>query len=227
MTYSQVGVSWEPKVIGVTNGIYQFEIDAKQFEKPKGYEYFILSFLEEGTIKEFLKTEKPILKAKLLKKAKATDFMGYSQKLIGVPFAVSKRALKVLEQFALGEHYKIEVKFVDSTVENYYLLWFPFTEADRIDFSKSVVYSRGNYGCVTEPRQYHAIRSYEKYLALREKFKLNLFFEKIILHKVEEPCDFVQMRMGGNFVSDRLLKSLEERELTGLKFSKQVTLEDA
>jgi len=222
MAFCQIGVSCEPKVIGVNNGIYQCEIDKKQFGNEKYYTDFVLSFSREESINDCLNRAKKPLLANLLKKAKITDFMGYAPNLRGIPFAVSKNALRILQKFNLGEFNTIELKFSNSEVGSYYLIWFPFIEADMINFKQSILYYRSR---LTQPKEYHLVGNYEEYLALFEKYRFNTFFKKISLNASKENCDFVQMRVGGNFISKRLLEALIDNGMTGLTVKTQIELD--
>lgn len=219
--YPQVGVSCEPEVIGVKNGVYQFTIDEKQFGDRKAYDNFLSRFRNEDTIADFLKGGHITLKAKLLKKAKATDLMKFSPYIRGIQFAVSKKALNVLQQFNLGAHYTIGIKFDNSEVNNYFLLWLPFTEVDKVVFKDSILYSGDKFNFPSNPLKYQPIQSLEEYNS--NKFKVK--FEKVVFNKSDIPFDIVMLRGVGTFISEKLKKAIQENNLIGFVSPQDIKLD--
>ena len=86
MKYYQISPDSEPEIIGVKNGIYQVEINKDEILKQQQFKEFITFFKGNATevyhnqdrISNFII---PPIKGKMLKKAKVTDIMGYTQKI--------------------------------------------------------------------------------------------------------------------------------------------------
>ncbi|GGK86006.1 hypothetical protein ACD591_17845 [Rufibacter glacialis] len=207
MNHNILRVSSEPKVIGVNNGIYQIELDKSCFSDYKELERFKLGFPEDSTID--LNYPQPLI-YKVLKKAKLTDFMGYSQYLKGVPFVLSGKAVNVFKEFSLKEHSLIEITLRENQDVCYYLFRYPFTENSKINFEESVFYTQ----IPGQDKVYHKIHDEDEFRAF---WKQNALWkaEKFVLDEAEAKYDCIRLRIGGVFISERLQKAIETSNLIG------------
>jgi hypothetical protein len=212
MHYNILRISSEPKVIGVNNGIYQIELDKSCFSNRKEYERFILEFPEDSTID--INHPRPLI-YKVLKKAKLTDLMGYSQRLIGVPFVLSGKAVNIFKEFSLKEHSLTEIMLKENENEKYYLFRYPFTEKSKINFEKSVFYTQ----ILGQDKVYYKIHNESEFMAFRKKNAL-WRAEKFVLEESEANYDFIRLRIGENFISDKLQKAIEAGGLLGQNIPK-------
>ena len=212
MHYNILRISSESKVIGVNNGIYQIELDKSCFSNNKEYERFILEFPEDSTID--INHPRPLL-YKVLKKAKFTDFMGYSQVLKGVPFVLSGKGVSIFKDFSLKEHSLIEIALKENIEDSYYLFRYPFTENSTINFEKSVFYTQRP----GQDKVYHQIHNEDEFKAF---WKQNALWraEKFVLEESEANYDCIRLRIGGVFISDKLQKAIETGGLIGQNIPK-------
>ncbi|TPE45831.1 hypothetical protein [Pontibacter mangrovi] len=212
MHYNILRISSDPKVIGVNNGIYQIELDKSCFSNIKEYEKFILEFPEDSNVD--INYPRPLI-YRVLKKAKLTDFMGYSQSLIGVPFVLSGKAVRIFNDFSLKEHSLIEIEFKENKDNSYYLFRYPFTENSTINFEKSVFYTQRP----GQDKVYHKIHSEDDFKVF---WKQNALWraEKFVLEESEANYDCIRLRIGGVFISDKLQKAIEAAGLIGQNIPK-------
>lgn len=224
MAYRLARISPEPSIIGVTNGLYQMEIVKKNFPNNKLFDQFILSFESPESISKESKSLITSLDVKLLKKARITDFLGYSPILTRVPFVVSRKCLDVLTKFSLKNYNVIEVEFIDNEADKNYLFWYPYSDLETINFKESIIYSGGSLK--HHKRLYHQVSDYNEYLALADKY-LYLDFEKMVMNKHEENYDLIWFWNLGRsmFFSPRLEKAIADSGLSGLEFADSPILE--
>ena len=87
MKYYQIGVSFDPKIIGVKNGIYQVVLNLDIIKEDKDFEFFFEFFDYHKNINFFKRQNEiqfiniPIIEGFLIHKAKLTDVMGYSKNI--------------------------------------------------------------------------------------------------------------------------------------------------
>ena len=218
--YYNLDLAWEPKIIGVRNGIYQVELDKKAYDKKT---YAILDSLFISS-KFTAKQEYPEMDFKFyfkkLKSAKKTSFMSFTPNLKHGYFLVHKKTLQLLETFNIQYHKNFEAVIYDSPDENldenYRLFYSVLLDWDVIDFENTVFVS-GGYGNVpiTEHQFIDSAEFYNfngiskvKKLALNSKFDSSL--------------DLFITRLGGILVSGRLKLALEENNVTGITFNSKV-----
>jgi hypothetical protein len=123
MKYIKLRLNWNPKIIGVKNGVQQVEI------KDNGF----LDEIYFKKIYDFLKNPKfsnPEFEIKLegiapLKGMKLTDVLSYGPYFFNVPFIVSEKVKNIFDKFILPEHYYFPVSFLPSIAVNtqYYLFY--------------------------------------------------------------------------------------------------------
>lgn len=226
MRYYGVDLTSDPKVIGVKNGLYQAEISKENFKNYQEYERTMNFFLHsnywkhENVVPDF---DIELKKVRLLKKAMITDFMGYSQYLVGIPFLISKRVADIFEHFKIQQNYLYRVElytYQGKEVEMpYYLFYCPFLGFDTIDYKNSVLYSGDE---LLGDKQYHTIHSLEEYNDLLDETPF-IHFEKLTIVP-EKELNLYQLRTGGIFVSNALREAMDLEGLTGITYKEHPLL---
>ena len=220
MKYYTVDVAFDPKVIGVRNGVYQIEVGEDNFINHQTYERVTNFFLHsnywqhENVVPDFPIELKQV---RLLKKASLTDIMGYSGRLIGCPFAVSERIINIFKHFRIQDNYLYPIELYTYEGERittpYYLFYCPFLGFDVVDYENSVLYSGDD---LLGDKQYYSIYSLEEYLALLDSNPF-IRFDKLTIAPQKE-LDLYQLRTGGLFISEPLKEAIELMKLTGLVY---------
>ncbi len=227
--FKQIGISSEPKVIGVTNGLYQVKIDEKNLKNNPNYTQ-IERFFNEIDVWEFLRVQEQIfqlkikcLTGKLLKKAKPTDIMGFSPFIFGFKYIVSQNFVDCLinEMVESNEFhlFKIDVKGLDL---DYYLFFVPMIPSSEIDFSKSLLFPEKDL--LTGNRRYFDVANHGQY---RELLKSNAFirWEKIVISKKYQNNGIINLQGTSElFFSNSLVEKLLSQSLTNLVVKDNIEL---
>lgn len=220
--YYNLNLDWDPKVIGVKNGIYQVELDKKAYDTQVYKKIENLFINSEFTAKQ----EYPELDFKFclkkLKSARKTSFMSFSPYLKHGHFLVEKKTLELFEHYNIQKHKNYEAKIFDSNSEsyddNYMLFYCVLQDWDVIDFKKSI-FKSGGFGNLPEIelkfKDENELRNF-KGIAKVKTLALNNRFDKSL--------DFFHTRLGGLFVSERLKLELERNNVTGIKFTNEVKI---
>lgn len=218
--YYNLRLDWDPKVIGVKNGIYQVELDEKAYDKGTYVDLKSLFIGGEFTAKQEYPDVNFKFCFKKLKSAKKTDFISFTPTFNHGLFLVSEKVISVFKQFNVQPHKYFETVIYDSPTENldssYSLFYSVLQDWNVIDFNKTV-FTSGGYGNnpiiehsftdENEMKKFYGITK-AKILALSERFDSSL--------------DFFLTRLGGLFVSEELKLELERNKLTGIKFTDDV-----
>lgn len=218
--YYNLDLAWEPKIIGVRNGVYQVELDKKAYDKEI---YTILESLfisSEFTAKQVYPEVDFKFYFKKLKSAKKTSLMSFTPNLKHGYFLVNIETLELLDSFNIQYHKNFEAVIYDSPTENldsdYRLFYCVLQDWDVIDFEKSLFISGGfgnnpeiehKFKDENEMRNFNGIAKVKK-LALSKSFDSSL--------------DLFITRLGGILVSERLKLALEENNVTGITFNSKV-----
>lgn len=218
--YYKIRLDWDPKVIGVKNGVYQVELDMKRYDKmqfAKLQTFFIGGELSTEQVYPDLDYK---FNFKKLKSAKETSFMRFTPFLNNCHFLVDINTLELFEKFNIQKYKAYEALIYNSSSENlnnnYRLFYSVIQGWNIIDFEKTVFTSGGfgNYPVSehkfkdeNEMRNFKGITNV-KLLALTKEFDISL--------------DFFHTRLGGLFVSEKLKSELERNNVTGIKFSNDV-----
>lgn len=218
--YYNIDLAWEPKIIGVKNGIYQVELDKKAYDK-KAYAVLDSLFIS----KEFTaKQEYPQVDFKFyfkkLKSAKKTSFMSFTPNLKHGHFLVHKNTLELFKRFNVQKYNDYEAVIYDSPTENldsdYRLFYCVLQDWNVIDFEKSLFIS-GGFG--NNPKIEHKFKDEND----MRKFNGIAKVKKLALSKsFDTSLDFFHTRLGGLFVSEELKLELERNNVTGIKFTDEV-----
>jgi hypothetical protein len=218
--YYNLRLNWEPKVIGVKNGIYQVELDKKMYDKNT---YAILDSLFIGgdiTANQ----EYPIVDFKFcfkkLKSAKKTSFMSFTPYFKHGHFLVHRKTFELLEHFNIQKHKDYEVLIYDSlnvNLDNNYILFYCiFQDWDVIDFEKSV-FKSGGFG--NNPEIEHKFKNANEMKNFKGIAKVKTL---VLTNRFDKSLDFFHTRLGGLFVSEKLKLELERNNVTGIKFTDEV-----
>ena len=218
MKYYQIDVSAEPKVIGVNNGIYQIEIDRNKILSDERFDQFMGFFNYKN--KDFWKSQRqamdfkiPVIEAKLLKKAKVTDMMGYTSRIKFLYKVYSSKYLEILKAFNIGNYACFEVK-IENVKEKYYFIYFETILLEDIDFNESSV--------ITGHRQhndikYHSVKNKAEYIDFNYNNPLGKF-EIIAISKDYLGKDIICVQATSlPFYSERLVDFLLDCGITGLQ----------
>ena len=220
--YHNVDLAWEPKIIGVKNGIYQVELDKKFYDEKTYQELESLFIGGEFSAKQSYPDVNFKFVFKKLKSAKKTSFMSFTPHMKHAHFLVDERVISMFRQFNIQRHNYYEAIIYDSPNENidtsYSLFYSVLQDWDVIDF-ENTVFTSGGYG--NNPKTEHSFKDVNdmrnfngitkvKILALSEKFDTSL--------------DFFYTRLGGYFVSEKLRFELKRLNLTGIRFTDEVEI---
>lgn len=218
--YYNIRLDWDPKVIGVKNGIYQVELDKKAYDKKT---YTILDSLfisgEFSAKQEYPEVDFKFY-FKKLKSANKTSFISFTPYLKHGHFLVHEKILEIFESFNIQHHKAFEAVIYDSPNENldnnYRLFYCVLKDWEVIDFENTVFTSGGfgnnpkiehKFSDENDMRKFNGIAKV-KTLALSQSFDTSL--------------DFFHTRLGGLFVSEKLKLALEENSATGIRFNNEV-----
>lgn len=218
--YYNIRLDWDPKVIGVKNGVYQLELDKKAYDK-KVYTILDSLFISgEFTAKQEYPQVDFKFYFKKLKSAKKTSFMSFMPNLKHARFLVHKKILELFNSFNVQKHKNYEAVIYDSPTENldsdYRLFYCVLQDWNVIDFEKSLFIS-GGFG--NNPKIEHKFKDEND----MRKFNGIAKVKKLALSKsFDTSLDFFHTRLGGLFVSEKLKLALEENNATGIRFNKEV-----
>ncbi|WKK59673.1 DUF1629 domain-containing protein [Sphingobacterium sp. BN32] len=218
--YYNLRLDWDPKVIGVKNGIYQVELDKKSYDKMVYKKLDNLFISSEFTAKQ----EYPELDFrfcfKKLKSAKKTSFMSFSPYLKHGHFLVEKKTLELLEHFNIQKHKNYETEIFDSNYEsyddNYKLFYCVLQDWDVIDFEKSI-FKSGGFG--NEPEIEFKFKDENELRNFKGIAKVKTL---ALTNRFDKSLDFFHTRLGGLFVSEKLKLEFERNNTTGIKFTDEV-----
>ena len=219
MKYHKVSTAWDPKIIGVNNGVYQGELIPKKFQKQEDYNA-LADFFDYSSY--WTRDDHRPTKAfnfeyvKLLKKARLTDIISFSPNLIGIDFLISSKASRLLDGLNLPNSYFFDASiytFDNASIEGkYFALYTTYLGFHCIDFSRTTFCS----GNEILGKTYHHFKNYQDWKDYWDRPKHELIqAEKIGLKSEFANADFIKTRLGGPFVSERLLDMRVNNDITG------------
>lgn len=211
--YSKIGISPDPKIIGVNNGIYQVELkDKKSFidsEERKYYNNYFNGEVDDFIIGKFKNVDDKALSLLTyfpLKKAKRTDLVGFSPYEIGLNFVISEKCFDIINSFFQSEYIKIK-----SQIENwegvFYTVGFPMIPIDKINIRKSLFIDIKTGNTVV----YSSVNKF-----LEEKRNGVALKTKLIVLDDFPQWDIVNIQGIGVHFSESLINTLESNNITGL-----------
>lgn len=228
--FKQIRNSSEPKIIGVNNGIYQVEINKQSLKNNDNYNE-IKELLLQTDVNVFLKNRQQIfelkvkeLKGNLLKRAKLTDIMGYSDYFFGFKYIVSQKFVDCLLEVGVSkdEYYLIKIE-IKNIAESYYLMFVPWVLISEINYSNSIIFKYIDEFEGT--KKYYEINSYEKYQKLREDGFI-YDFEKISISNKYQSNSIISIQgIPYVFFSETLIARLQAAKITSFELpDRQVKL---
>jgi hypothetical protein len=218
--YYNIRLDWDPKVIGVKNGVYQVELDEKAYDKKTLKE--LKSMFIGGDLTANQLNSKIDFKFyfKKLKSAKKTSVMSFTPYLNHCHFLANEDTYTLFERYSLQRHINFETVIYDSPNESldnsYRLFCSVLQDWNVIDFDKTI-FTSGGFG--NNPKVEHAFADEND----MRKFNGIIKVKTLALAKsFDSTLDFFHTRLGGLFVSEELKLELERNNVTGIKFTDEV-----
>ena len=219
--YYNIRLDWNPKVIGVKNGVYQVEFYKRAYDK-KTYA-LIDSFFINNKSNQYPNEIDLKFYFKKLKSAKKTSFMSFSPHLNHCHFLVDKNTIKLLETFNLQNCKFFESVIYGSGTEiedvSFRLFYTEIQEWEIINF-KNTVFTSGGFGNI--PKVEHTFTNKDE---LRNFNGITNVKTLSLAKNFDSSLDLFLTPVGGMFVSEKLKLVLEEENKTGLKFYDDVQIE--
>jgi hypothetical protein len=222
MKYIQMDVSWNPKIIGSQNGVFQAEYGKISFDNETIYKEFQTFFLSNDYWTYYQKITPPAMPKymRLLKSSIMTDFLRGSPHIMCTPFCVNKRVVDVMTNFNIQTHtlYPVELYNYQKVLvsQEYNFFYCPYLSYEVIDFKKSILWRAINPAVDKIFFQVNDIEEFEKFIKAPERGFYN--FEKIVLNNsAPKDLDLYSIRpIGEIFVSEHLKNAFDDAKLTGL-----------
>lgn len=219
--YKQVSTSSEQKIIGVTNGVYQVEIDENSLELNDNLKE-INTVLNQTNVFEFLDNQDGVtqlkiesLKGSLLKKAKATDVMGYSPFYFGFSFIVSEKFIDFLkkEKVNKDEYHFFEIT-IDKLDDKHFFFFVPMIPTSEVVFDKSILFLEKDFLEKEKKRlEIDSLGEYQDF-TMQNPF---VYFEEICLNKKHKNKDIISVQATNElFFSQRLIEKLNKEDISNL-----------
>lgn len=222
MIYHQLTDSVEPKIVGVTDGAGQAHIEKSFLEKNQWYNSIFYD--TELARKEWWKLwanvtkyAQPLHEVFMEKKAKHTDYIGFLMR----GFIVNNKLRELLESSYLPKNHKfLETTFMqkDKIIDGYW--WFVYdmeTGEHTVDFSKceyDLRYHKRDFG---EDFSVN-IQTYQDYLNVFYETGRAVRVSKLVFNQnFDRELDIfgTQFLSSKDYISDRVLKKMEEAKITG------------
>jgi|688.fasta_scaffold118782_3 hypothetical protein len=216
--YIPIRVSSKPKVIGVKNGISQIEFDRNSFLKLKGKFYEFYNLFNSYTIFEnqnlaFNFNNSDVLTGKKLKNATITDIMGFSPKIMSIPFIISEKFYNVIKDFNIGNHILFEVDIIDER-DKYFLFFKKYITDKELYFPKSKFFSGDNFSGDYKSFVFSNYIDYKNYLEINPLIQIESIALKNTI--IKEDLIFFQSSFEV-FFSNELLNKLNDNNITGME----------
>jgi hypothetical protein len=218
MKYYQV--SFDVETTGLKNSIYQIVIDKNSMQQNNDFYEFLTFFNTKN--KEFWDNQKriqtikiPKIEARLLKNAKVTDIMGYTQNIPFLDLIYSEKFINILKAFNIGNYTTFEVE-VENVKEKYYMLFTETILSKKIFFEYSLVYTGHK---VLKNIKYFNFSNYDDYWLFKQNNPLAKF-QKITISKEYYNRDIIDIQTSSlPFYSEKLIDFLLDCGITGLQVS--------
>ncbi|MBT1706558.1 hypothetical protein [Chryseosolibacter indicus] len=206
MRYYKIGKAWEPEIIGVKDGLAQADLIE---EKTDDYRE-IKDFFYGQTYwdrKDFLPTKEFIFKyIKLRKNAKVTDLLSFAPHLLGIDFVLSSKVKRLLNGLDLNNNHFFATNLFDFNGhvihEQYFVLYTIYFGFETVNFKKSVFFSGDDQLGHKQYHNFETWRNWEDYWDRPDHEFVKA--EKIVIAE-KHPGDYIKTRLGGPFISERLL----------------------
>lgn len=229
MQYFNISRASEPNIIGVNNGVYQAELVHKKFNKIDDFKE-LSEFFNHFTYWEKQdhrpKKEFNFEYIKLLKKTKITDLISFAPRMMGIEFILNSKAKSLLDGLKITNSYFFEASVFtfekQKLDDQYFVLYTTYLGFEAIDFSKTLFYS----GSKALGKFYHRFDNFESWKEHWDNPKSQLMnVERIGLKKGYADSDIINTRLGGPFVSERLLDRWRNSNISGFEVSQEPIIE--
>lgn len=218
MKFHKINSDWRPEVIGTTNGVYQAELIEEKFDGPRNYRD-ITEFFDSKTFWQRSQDEIKDLNfeyIRLLKKSKLTDIVSFSPHLLGVSFLINSKAKRLLDGLKTtnSHFFKARVYTFDDNLidDDFFTLYTSFHGFEAIDFSRSVFYSGDDK---LGDKAYHQFENHKSWDNYWDSPNHELVKAEKIVVTGDDFDDIIRTRLGGPFVSERLLDRWTSFGITG------------
>lgn len=213
MKYLKLRLHFEPKIIGVNNGVAQTFIDKNGFNDINYYTA-VHEFLFSKDLNKQPNFEIVIECVRPIKGMKVTDAISFKPWYMSAPFIISQKVVDVFEKFNLINHYYFPVKFSSEikVTEKYYMFYHQTFDNDILDINNCLFF-KGSEILGKEFISYNELTNENihdfdgvEYLAFSEKLPTGLDL-------------FKQRLTSGIIISERLWKAMEDIGITGFLFT--------
>lgn len=214
MKYYQIGLDVESN--GLKNNINQVDINRKEIHKNDAYKEFI-NFFSIKNIDFWYNQDKikdikiPSIQAKLIKKAKLTDMMGYTENIPFLSNVYSEKYINILKAFNIGDYITFEV-VIENVIEKYYMLFVKTILSEEINYERSIVIT--GHKALNDVKHYK-VKNRQEYREFKLQNPLGSF-EKISISKEHFGKDIIDIQVTSRpFYSERLIDFLLDCGITG------------
>src|SRR5690606_7570404 len=146
----------------------------------------------------------PPIQSKLIKKAKLTDMMGYTENISFLSNVYSEKYIDILKAFNIGDYTTFEV-VIENVAEKYYMLFVKTILSEEINYERSIVIT--GHKALNDVK-HHKVKNRQEY----REFKLQnplWSFEKISISKEHFGKDIIDIQVTSrSFYSERLIDFL-------------------
>jgi hypothetical protein len=218
MKYHKINWDWRPEVVGTTNEVFQAELIEKKFDNRQNYQD-IMDFFDSKT---FWSRNHDEIKGlnfeyiRLLKKSKLTDIISFRPHFLGVSFLINSKTKRLLDGFSIANSrffkarvYSFDGKLID---DDFFVVYTSYYGFDSIDFPNSLFYSGDNK---LGDRVYHQFANHKGWEDYWDSPNHEFVKAEKIVVAGDDFDDIIRTRLGGPFVSERLLARWTSFGITG------------
>lgn len=218
--YYNINLEWDPKIIGVKNGIYQVDLNEKVYEK-ETFRLLESIFInpEFTAVQEYPKIDFNFYFRKL-KATKETNIMSFCPNINHGQFLIDNRSLEIFQKFNIQRYEVYDSTITDNGGKkpdySYKLFYCVLQDWNVIDF-ENTIFTTGGIG--NAPLIEHKFSDEKEFKSL----SLIKHVKTLALSKdFDNSLDFFLTRLGGLFVSERLKEAIESNGLTGVYFTNKI-----
>lgn len=218
--YQQITHSGDKKIMGVSNGICQFEIDFNSLPKTESFtNLFLKTKVEDFLLINTTKIKDSLssgLKAKRVERAVATDFIVFSPYLFGIKYIVNSKFVNCLDYLDVSkDQYSLLPIELEECSDKHFLLFIPWVPNYKINFNKSLIYPQ--YEKFNENKTYYEISNLNEFIELQNDDPF-FSFEKIVINSAEiGERDLIHLQASPyTFFSKRLMDLIKAESLTNI-----------
>lgn len=221
MSFYNIKLSSDPKIIGVKNGIYQIELIEKMYES-KTLSQLKNIFLNPNLGFHQLPSLDFEFYFKLLKSAKETDFLSFSPHLYNCHFLLKENVQEIFRNLNIQPFSFINSKIINekkqSTNNNFKMFYTGFQSWEIVNFEDTIFIS-GGFGKM--PIIEHVFSNHEELKSFNGILRLKVL---TLTNKFDSSLDLFYSHLGGLFVSDRFKSAIENSNITGVLFNNEINV---